>query len=568
MERSMSHDLGAIETKGVTTILPSESSDGDGIGHVPQDSLTAEKIEAPDSSLQDKDEDEKEYPEFRKTILIIVALYLSLFLISLDRSIIATAIPQLTDDFHSLGDIGWYGSAFAITGCAFQLIFGRIYTFYSPKYVFLGAVGLFELGSLICGVAPNSKAFILGRAIAGLGSSGIMGGTIVLTVHILPLRKRPMYQGFMASIFLVASVSGPLLGGVFTTDATWRWCFYINLPIGAVTIILIILFLQLPKIEKKKSLTFREQIDQLDPIGTFCLLTGVICLLLALQWGGSTYAWNDSRIIALFILFGLLSIAFIAVQIHLQEKATVPPRILGYRSVTSSAFFAFCISASLTVISAYLPVWFQAIEGVNAVQSGIRILPLILAVLVASIFAGGLVTAIGYYTPVLIACSIIMSIGGGLLTTFTVSTPEPLWIGYQVVFGFGVGLGQQQAGLAAQTVLADKDVPTGVAIKFFGQALGSAVFVSVAQNVLSNRLIAGLAGIPGFDAQQVVNMGATELRGIVPPQLLGVVLEAYNAALMRVFVVGLAMGCASMLGAAATEWRSVKGKKKRGMMGA
>ncbi|MCJ1391433.1 hypothetical protein MMC18_004297 [Xylographa bjoerkii] len=568
MESDTYQNLSAVETKAATIIHPSESTDDVEIGPVNQDSITAEKVEAPDGSLQDKDEDEKEYPEWRKTILIIVALYLSLFLISLDRSIIATAIPQLTDEFHSLGDIGWYGSAFAITGCAFQLIFGRIYTFYSPKYVFLGAVGLFELGSLICGVAPNSKAFILGRAIAGLGSSGIMGGTIVLTVHILPLRKRPMYQGFMAAIFLVASVSGPLLGGVFTTDATWRWCFYINLPFGAVTIIIIILFLHLPKTEEKTPLTIREQIDQLDPIGTLCLLTGVICLLLALQWGGSTYAWNNSRIIALFILFGLLGIAFIAVQIHLQEKATVPPRILAYRSVTSSAFFAFCISASLTVVSAYLPVWFQAIEGVNAVQSGIRILPLILAVLVASITAGGLVSAIGYYTPVLIVCSILMSIGGGLLTTFAVSTPEALWIGYQVVFGFGVGLGQQQAGLAAQTVLADKDVPTGVAIKFFGQALGSAVFVSVAQNVLSNQLIVGLAGVPGFDAQQVVNMGATELRGIVPPQLLGVVLEAYNAALVRVFVVGLAMACASMIGAAATEWRSVKGKKRNRGMGA
>jgi MFS family permease len=134
----------------------------------------------------------------------------------------------MTDDFHSFGDIGWYASAYMITGCAFQLIYGRIYTFYSTKWVFLVAIGLFELGSLICGVAPNSTAFIIGRAIAGLGSGGIFSGSIMLMIPIVPLRKRPMYQGFMGITFAVASVVGPLLGGAFTDKATWRWCFYIK----------------------------------------------------------------------------------------------------------------------------------------------------------------------------------------------------------------------------------------------------------------------------------------------------------------------------------------------------
>jgi MFS family permease len=134
----------------------------------------------------------------------------------------------MTDDFHSFGDIGWYASAYMITGCAFQLIYGRIYTFYSTKWVFLVAIGLFELGSLICGVAPNSVAFIIGRAIAGLGSGGIFSGSIMLMIPIVPLQKRPMYQGFMGITFAVASVVGPLLGGAFTDKATWRWCFYIK----------------------------------------------------------------------------------------------------------------------------------------------------------------------------------------------------------------------------------------------------------------------------------------------------------------------------------------------------
>ncbi|KAI9744720.1 MAG: hypothetical protein M1818_001645 [Claussenomyces sp. TS43310] len=535
----------------------------------------------------DEEEEGKEYPSVAKVIPVMFALYLTLFLISLvsltssvfyvkspneetdewqDRTIITTAIPQITDDFHSIGDIGWYASAYMITGCAFQLIYGRIYTFYSPKWIFLSSIGLFELGSLVCAVAPNSPAFIVGRAIAGLGSAGIFSGGIVVMVHIIPLRKRPIYQGFMGAVFLISSVIGPLLGGAFTTNVTWRWCFYINLPIGGVTILLILFFLKLPDMKKKDEapLSLRQKIDRLDPIGTACFLPGIVCLLLALQWGGSTYAWGSWRVVLLFILSGLLAIAFVVVQIWKQENATLPPRILKYRSVTSTTFFAFCTSGSMTTIIVFLPTWFQAIQGVDAVESGIRMLPLILALVVSSIMAGGFTNGFGYYTPTLIACSVLMSVGAGLLSTFSISTNHAHWIGYQVLFGYGVGLGQQQAGLAAQVVLPPKDVATGVSLKFFGQQLGGAIFISVSQSVLSNKLASSLSYLPNLDPAQVVNLGATELRHYVSPDLLPAVLVAYNHALDSVFRVALVLACISLLGALLTEWKSVKGKNLKG----
>ncbi|KAE9369208.1 major facilitator superfamily protein [Stipitochalara longipes BDJ] len=515
------------------------------------------------------EDDGKVYPPAKKVAVVMLALYLSLFLVSLDRTIIATAVPQITNVFHSIDDIGWYASAYMTTACAFQLLYGRIYTFYSPKWVFLTSVSIFELGSLICGIARNSPMFIVGRAIAGLGSAGIFSGSIVLTLHIIPLRKRPLYQSFLGVVMLVSSVVGPVIGGAFTTHLTWRWCFYINLPIGGITLLLMFWLLPADNNKTKEEieatkLSTREKIERLDPIGTLFFLPGIVCLLLALQLGGSTYAWDDVRIIVLWVMFGLLMIAFAGVQVWKQENATLPPRILRYRSITASTWFAFCISGSLTVMVYFLPVWFQAIEGVSAIQSGIRILPLIIALLVSSVFAGGMVSALGYYTPMLIGCSVIMAVGAGLMTTFKVDTRKAIWIGYQVIFGFGIGLGQQQAGLAAQTVLPAVDVPVGVSLKFFGQNLGGAIFVSVGQNVLSTKLVSGLAGLPNLNPQVIVSLGATELRNYVGPEHLAEVLRVYNHVLDDVFMVAAILAAVSILGALLTEWKSVKGKNLKG----
>jgi hypothetical protein len=176
-------------------------------------------------------EDGEEYPHGVKLALISLALCLSVFLMALDNSIIATAIPKITDQFHSLDDVGWYGSAYLLTTAALQLLFGKFYTYFSVKWTYLVAIGIFELGSLVCGVANSSLTLILGRAIAGMGSAGIFSGALIILAYSVPLEKRPMYSGFIGSMYGIASVSGPLLGGVFTDKITWRWCFYINLPI-------------------------------------------------------------------------------------------------------------------------------------------------------------------------------------------------------------------------------------------------------------------------------------------------------------------------------------------------
>ncbi|CCD42391.1 Bcmfs1, multidrug efflux transporter [Botrytis cinerea T4] len=304
-----------------------------------------------------------EYPTGVKLQLISLALCLSVFLMALDNSIIATAIPKITDQFHSLNDVGWYGSAYLLTTASFQLLFGKFYSYFSIKWVYLVAIAIFELGSLICGVAPNSIALIIGRAIAGLGSAGIFSGALIIVAYSVPLVKRPMYTGLIGAMYGIASVAGPLLGGVFTDKATWRWCFLINLPIGAVTVLVILIFFKAPDREAVAVLPWSERIKEFDLLGTAFFIPAIICLLLALQWGGTKYPWGNGRIIALFVLFGVLIGIFIAIQFWKGDSATVPPSIMKKRSMWSAAWFSFCLGSYFLLLIYYLPIWVPSGQG-------------------------------------------------------------------------------------------------------------------------------------------------------------------------------------------------------------
>lgn len=267
------------------------------------------------------------------------------------------------------------------------------------------------------------------------------------------------------------------------------------------------------------------------------------------------------RIIALFVIAGILALLFIAVQFWQQDNATVPPRILKQRSIASGAWFVFCLGASFFSMIYYIPLWFQAIQGVSAVGSGIRNLPMILGTVIASSTSGILTTLIGYYTPFMLVSSVLMSIGAGLLTTFTVGTGHAKWIGYQFLYGFGVGNGMQQGLIAAQTVCALEDVPVGTSIINFSVTLGGALFVSVSNNILNNRLLTNLAtSVPSLDSNIDVGLGATDLRNAANPANIGAILHAYNDALMQAFYVAVAMSSLSIIGAVGMEWKSVKGK--------
>jgi predicted MFS family arabinose efflux permease len=258
----------------------------------------------------------------------------------------------------------------------------------------------------------------------------------------VPLRLRPIYSGIVSVIFAVASSIGPLIGGALTQHASWRWCFFMNLPIGAVTIVVTLLVLRLPP-AKKAGTPWKQQIKQMDPLGNLCFIPSVICLILALEWGGTTYAWSNSRIIALFIIFAILFVGFVGLQLRLKDQATVPPRILKQRSLAAAVCYTAFLAASMMILTYYLPVWFQSIKGASATRSGVMMLPMVVPSAAAGLASGIVISRwVGYYTPFMLVCAALMAIGAGLLTTFTPSSGDGYWIGYQFIWGFGAGLGE------------------------------------------------------------------------------------------------------------------------------
>jgi MFS family permease len=352
---------------------------------------------------------------------------------------------------------------------------------------------------------------------------------------------------------------------MFRLNRSWRWCFYVNLPIGAFTLLVIFFLLHLPpsppQQQQAASLTLVAKAKRLDPLGLLCLVPSMVSLILALQWGGTKYAWSSPKVIGLLVTFAVTFIAFLVVEYKFPDTAMAPPRVVLNRSVGSSMFFTFMSSGGMMCSVYYLAIWFQAAQGQSAEQAGIRTIPMVISLVIIGIVAAIAVQKIGYYAPTMLLAPILAAIGAGMLSTLTPSSGSAEWIGYQILYGFGVGVGAQSASLAAQTVLPRDDVPLGTAMNFFMQQLGGAMFLPVAQNLFSTQLVNQLSGVVGLDTEMILNTGATELKRVVPAGELDTVVNAYSYALTRVFVLGAALSACMMIGALGVEWKSIKKAK-------
>jgi MFS family permease len=281
---------------------------------------------------------------------------------------------------------------------------------------------------------------------------------------------------------------------------SWRWCFWINLPAGAVVLTALYFAFQPPKTQLRKvNRDWKQAVQRLDPFGTISFIAGVTCCLLAIQWGGSKYPWKDGRIIALFILSWVLVTAFGFIETKMGDDALVPVHIINRRSILASAFFVTCLGGVMYTYVYFFPIWFQAIKGVTAWQSGVMLIPFLLGVIIMSIIAGVGVTMIGYYAPPMIGTSIIMSIGAGLSTTLAVNSGHAEWIGYQVLLGLGIGMGLQQPLICIQAVLPIEDVPIGTGVIMFMRRSPQYFIHSPCSPGISRRLLGPCPSLERFE---------------------------------------------------------------------
>jgi MFS family permease len=297
------------------------------------------------------------------------------------------AIPYITSRFHSTEDIGWYAATFLLAICSLQPIVGKIFSTFSIKTSYLTFVGIFMIGSLLAAVSTSSNMFIIGRTVSGVGAAGIFSGAIMIIRLIAPPAKAALYMGMATSVFGIAVVAGPVIGGAFTQHVTWRWCFYINIPVGGLTFAVLLFFFNPPD-PNDKSLTFMQKLNKLDLVGCFLFIPAVVMLLFAFQWGGGRYPWHSAKIIGLFCGFGGEIIIFSIWEYFKGDEAMIPFILFRNRSLILSSIFSFLLMGSLVCFTYYLPEWFQVIKGASPGHSGVMSLGYATSQAVSSLIGG------------------------------------------------------------------------------------------------------------------------------------------------------------------------------------
>lgn len=389
---------------------------------------------------------EDQYIHGTKLVLCFVSLFLCLFLFALDQTIVATILSTVGNKFNAFENVGWLSSGFLLTMAVFIQPFGKLSIIFGRKWSMVVAVVIFEAGSLMCALAPTMNVLIGGRVLAGIGGAGIQGLTFVIVSEVVPINKRPVGMTILSVTFAVASVLGPLIGGAFTTHVTWRWSFYINLPVGGFALAVFLYSFRPPF----PNVDIWEELKQFDYIGTFFFISGCVILLLAITFGSSDFAWDSGAVISCFVLGPILLIIFAVWNFRFSKNQIIGTDVITTPQIIASALSISGVFSAFIVTMIYASVYFQVVRDSSAMGAGLHLLPCIIAVVICSVVSGGMVQKFKYVKPWGIFSGVMAPIGAGLLTLLRVDSSFSKQVGLLIIMGIATGTQFQPAIISAQ----------------------------------------------------------------------------------------------------------------------
>lgn len=465
----------------------------------------------------------------REVLIVFAAVLTGMFLAALDQTVVSTALPTIVGELGGLQHLSWVITAYLLTSTASMPLYGKLSDLYGRKLLFQAAIAIFLFGSLLSGAAQTMMQLIIFRSVQGVGAGGIMTMAQAIIGDIVSPRERGRYTGYMGGVFALSSVLGPLLGGLFTDHLSWRWVFFINLPIGGVALLVTAIVLHIP---------FTRRPHQIDYWGSALMVGGISALLLVTTWGGNEYDWLSPTIVGLAVAGTLCVLGFVLQELRAPEPL-LPLRLFRNPVFTIGNLVGFVVGMAMFGALAFLPVYLQVVRGASATESGLRLIPMMLGLIGASIASGRIISSTGRYRAYPIVGTALIAAGLYLLSRLNMESSTAEVSAYMLVLGLGVGLVMQVLVLAIQnsTDYADLGVATAGANLF--RSLGSAFGVAIFGSVLNNRLDYHLQRLVPTEALDGISTAALTSSPTViarlPDTVRAGVLESFSLSLNSVF---------------------------------